>query len=70
MRPPGQKTPHYKAHNAPKDRNNHIKRREELAADVEAFLAGGGKITQIERGVSGHVQSRHITFSKKRMAES
>ena len=70
MRTPTQRTPDYEAYNAPKDRDNHIERREQLAADVERFLAEGGEITQVEQGVTGHVQSRHITFSKKRMLES
>jgi hypothetical protein len=40
-----------------------------LAADVEKFLASGGKIQEIPQGVSGQVATsgpRHITLGRRR----
>ena len=31
------------------------KEREKIDADIESFLKSGGKVTQIERGISGSV---------------
>ena len=42
---------------------------EQVEEEINAFLASGGEVTQVERGVSGAKPTRHITFSKKRMAE-
>ena len=40
--------------------------REKLDTDVEAFLKKGGKITKIDRGVSGYQQSKHIVINPAR----
>ncbi len=42
--------------------------REAIEAQVQAFLAGGGKIEQIPKGVSGQTNTsgpKHITLGKK-----
>ena len=46
--------------------------RKKIDTDVEAFLEKGGKITKIDRGVSGYQQSKHIVINaaKKNMAQN
>ena len=42
--------------------------RESIEAQVQAFLANGGKIEQVPKGVSGQTNTsgpRHITLGKK-----
>ena len=40
--------------------------REKIDTDVEDFLKNGGKITKIDRGVSGYQQSKHIVINPAR----
>jgi hypothetical protein len=40
--------------------------RDKIDSDVESFLKSGGKITKIDRGVSGYQQSKHIVINPAR----
>ncbi len=38
--------------------------RDQISADIEAFLKKGGEITQVQKGVSGYQPNRGSTYAK------
>ena len=58
----------YRAFNSSRNRDDREELRERVASDVERFLADGGEITTIPKGVTGYREGpRHLIINPKKL---